>query len=108
MPKVNIYEVPASNLPLTFVPGMFLYAKLVLTNLLALPTRLEVINAIQHERFPQGLKEAYVKHHHFLHHSLRVLYHETNGNVVTKESSNVSKCTLKKLNGPWQENYLGG
>ncbi|KAH5050480.1 hypothetical protein HBH96_186180 [Parastagonospora nodorum] len=47
------------NLTLVNAKGMFLYAKLVLTNLLALPTRLEVINAIQHERFPQGLKEAY-------------------------------------------------
>ncbi|KAH5205185.1 hypothetical protein HBI18_154700 [Parastagonospora nodorum] len=47
------------NLTLVNAKGMFLYAKLVLTNLLALPTRMEVINAIQHESFPQGLKEAY-------------------------------------------------
>jgi hypothetical protein len=40
---------------------MFLYAKLVLTNLLALPTREEVIDAMQEYNFPRGLKEAYVE-----------------------------------------------
>jgi hypothetical protein len=37
---------------------MFLYAKLVLTNLLALPTRQEVIDAMQEYNFLRGLKEA--------------------------------------------------
>jgi hypothetical protein len=40
--------------------GMSLYAKLVLTNLHALHTRHEVIEAIQKENFPKGLKQAYV------------------------------------------------
>lgn len=39
---------------------MFLYAKLVLTNLRALPTREEVIDAMQEDRFPRGLQDAYV------------------------------------------------
>ncbi|KAL5121669.1 hypothetical protein ACEQ8H_000355 [Pleosporales sp. CAS-2024a] len=45
---------------LTFVnaKGMFLYAKLVLTNMYALHTRQEVIEAMQKETFPHGLKEA--------------------------------------------------
>jgi hypothetical protein len=38
--------------------GMFLYAKLVLENLHALNTREQVIHDIQHENFPDGLKEA--------------------------------------------------
>jgi hypothetical protein len=42
---------------------MFVYAKLVLANLLALPTRREVMDAIQQETFPRGLKEAYVTRH---------------------------------------------
>lgn len=37
---------------------MFLYAKLVLENLFELSTREEMFNAIKHENFPQGLKEA--------------------------------------------------
>jgi hypothetical protein len=37
---------------------MFLYAKLVLVNLYDMHTREQVINAIKHENFPQGLKQA--------------------------------------------------
>lgn len=73
---------------LTFSPGMFLYAKLVLNNLLALPTRLEVTNAIQHERFPQGLKDAYVRDCFLLRYS-GGNYVETNWKLVTTESLNV-------------------
>lgn len=41
-----------------FVLGMFLYAKLVLVNLYDMHTREQVINAIKHENFPQGLRQA--------------------------------------------------
>lgn len=37
---------------------MFLYAKLVLPNLLKQPTRGHLLQEIQEERFPNGLKEA--------------------------------------------------
>jgi hypothetical protein len=37
---------------------MFLYAKLVLENLLALNTREQVVYSIRDERFPRGLEQA--------------------------------------------------
>jgi len=80
--------VPKSIILLMFSPGMFLYAKLVLNNLLALPTRLEVINAIQHERFPQGLKDAYVRDYFILRLS-GDNHVEANWTLVTTESLNV-------------------
>jgi hypothetical protein len=38
--------------------GMFLYAKLVLLNLNASPTRAELMDAIKEENFPFGLEGA--------------------------------------------------
>jgi hypothetical protein len=38
--------------------GMFLYAKLVLENLLAFHTREQVIRSIRDEHFPPGLEQA--------------------------------------------------
>lgn len=38
--------------------GMFLYAKLVMENLEAQPTRNDLLDAIKQENFPDGLKEA--------------------------------------------------
>lgn len=40
--------------------GMFLYASLVLQNLLSQPTREMLLNAIKRENFPDGLKAAWV------------------------------------------------
>ncbi|KAF2474163.1 C2H2 domain-containing protein [Lindgomyces ingoldianus] len=39
--------------------GMFLYAELVMSNLLKQPTKLEFLDETQLERFPNGLEEAY-------------------------------------------------
>ncbi|XPS76188.1 hypothetical protein M3J09_008244 [Ascochyta lentis] len=39
--------------------GMFLYAKLVMENLNAQPTRDDLLKSIQHDNFPVGLKGAY-------------------------------------------------
>ncbi|KAF2680197.1 C2H2 domain-containing protein [Lentithecium fluviatile CBS 122367] len=47
------------NLTMARANGMFLYAKLVMDNLCHQPTREDLLDAIRHENFPHGLKEAY-------------------------------------------------
>ncbi|KAF2736998.1 C2H2 domain-containing protein [Polyplosphaeria fusca] len=47
------------NLTLNRAQGMFLYAKLVMPNLLKQPTREKLLREIQSTRFPNGLGEAY-------------------------------------------------
>ncbi|CAI6333480.1 unnamed protein product [Periconia digitata] len=47
------------NLTISRAKGMFLYAKLVMENLYHQPTRGDLMNAIKHENFPDGLKGAY-------------------------------------------------
>jgi hypothetical protein len=43
------------------LPGMFLYAKLVMPNLLKQPTRERLLQEIQSAKFPNGLGEAYAR-----------------------------------------------
>ncbi|ORY16158.1 C2H2 domain-containing protein [Clohesyomyces aquaticus] len=47
------------DLTISRAQGMFLYAKLVMPNLLKQPTREQLLDEIQLTRFPNGLEEAY-------------------------------------------------